>query len=105
MENFLALERYSFSRGAIERAPLSPGIFGIFDKKELIYVGSTGEGLERTIRECLTRHLDGLYGGCTANATRYCWEITISSRVRARELRSRFEAAHQHPPRCQQSED
>lgn len=101
MENFLALERYTFNRSAIDRAPLAPGVYGIFDKKELIYIGYSGEGREQTIRESLSRHLDGRYGGCTGSATRYCWEITIACGARAHALRARFDAMHLRAPRCQ----
>lgn len=105
MQEFLAFDRYSFTRNAVDRAPASPGLYGLFEGPELIYIGCTAEEPGRTLRDCLIGHLDGLHGRCTASATRYCWEITISSASRSQELRGRFEAIHHRQPRCQRTDN
>src|SRR3954469_14760396 len=98
---FLALPRYPFTRGAIEFAPEEPGIFGLFDGTELIYVGRAEDRHDRSIRALLIRHQDGAFGECTMKATHYTWEISIWPAARETELLARFFQEHARDPRCQ----
>ena len=50
MERFLSLPRYQFTDTMIELAPNEPGIFGLFDGPELIYIGCALGGSESTLR-------------------------------------------------------
>jgi hypothetical protein len=101
MQAFLALPRYLFTRGAIEFAPEEPGIFGLFDGTELIYVGRAEDRHDRSIRALLIRHQDGAFGECTMKATHYTWEIVLLG-VAAREIEvlARHFQAHHREPRC-----
>lgn len=99
MDTFLALQRYSFTREAIQFAPEAPGVYGIFDKEDLIYVGGT-DAAHSTIRQCLIGHHGGAYGACTVRANRYTWEITLSCTTRAEALLQSFWERHWSYPRC-----
>lgn len=99
MDAFLALQRYSFTREAIRFAPEAPGIYGIFEKGDLIYVGGT-DAARSTIRQCLVGHHRAEFGACTLRATRYAWEITLSCRARAEAVLKSFRERHQRYPRC-----
>lgn len=103
VDEFLMLERYTFNRPTIDRAPRFPGVYGIFDRSELVYIGCAGAGREATIREALAGHLAGSFGPCTTGASRYCWEIIEAPADRARTLRARFEAANGRALRCQET--
>jgi hypothetical protein len=98
MDSFLALPRFAFTRAAIEYAPEEPGIYGLFDGTELIYIGRA----ERpSIKAWLLLHQDGAQGECTMRATAYTWEITLWPRAREAEILSRFYQANRRDPRCQ----
>ena len=101
MQAFLALPRYPFTRAAIEFAPEEAGIFGLFDGKELIYIGRAENRVAHNIRALLLRHQDGAMGECTMKATHYTWEITIwGAAARETELLARHFQTHQREPRC-----
>ena len=100
MEAFLALPRYPFTRAALEHAPEEPGVFGLFDGAELIYLGHATDRKQHNIRDLLLRHQDGAFGECTMRATHYTWEITLWSAVRESELLRRYFEATRRKPRC-----
>lgn len=102
MQAFLALPRYPFNRAAIEFAPEEAGIFGLFDGKELVYIGRATDREDHSIRALLLRHQDGAMGDCTMKATQYTWEITVwGAAARETELLARhFQSTHREP-RCQ----
>jgi excinuclease UvrABC nuclease subunit len=99
VDKLLSLPRYPFSRAAIEYAPDEQGIYAIFDKKELIYVGRAGDR-EHTIRSCLLDHKAGAKGACTDKATHYTWEINLQSASREAEVLAWFRQLHERNPRC-----
>ena len=101
MQVFLALPRYPFTRSAIEFAPEEPGIFGLFDGQELIYVGRADNRGEHSLRALLLLHQDGAMGRCTMNATHYTWEIVMmGTAARETEILARYFQAHRRQPRC-----
>jgi hypothetical protein len=98
LDKFLQLPRYPFTRSMIELAPDVPGLYGLFEGDDLIYLGKTVEGAAKaaTIRACLLQHQSGALGDCTRKATTYTWEIAIWPGQReAQILQGRL------PPRCQ----
>jgi len=101
MQVFLALPRYPFTRAAIEFAPEEPGVFGLFDGQELVYVGRADDRHDRSLRALLIRHQDGALGDCTMRATHYTWEIVmIGTAARETEILARYFQAHRRQPRC-----
>ena len=99
MEKFNNLPRYPFTRAMIEHAPDGFGVYGLFEGEELIYIGRATRGM--SIKTCLTMHLDGVLGVCTATATQYIWELNVWPSVRENELLGEFGKAHGRAPRCQ----
>ena len=95
----MSLPRYAFNRAAVEHAPEEPGIYGLFDGTEMIYIGRASR--EHTIKECLLRHQDGAHGECTMKAAFYTWEITPWPAARETEVLARFRAMNHRDPRCQ----
>jgi hypothetical protein len=100
LDRFLKLPRYPFTRAMIEHAPEEPGVFGLFDGDELVYVGKAVlDGL--SIKDCLLLHQDGVRGGCTMRATSYTWEISLWPAPREKELLAGFQQRAGRDPRCQ----
>ena len=101
MQVFLALPRYPFTRAAIEFAPDEPGIMGLFDGEELIYIGRAANRRDHSIRALLLRHHQGSFGECTMKATHYTWEIVVRGALeREDELLAQYFESHQQGPRC-----
>jgi hypothetical protein len=100
MEKFLQLPRYAFSRRMIEHAPEEPGVYGLFEGLELIYVGRASDR-EHAIRACLLAHQDGALGECTMRATTYTWEISLWPVQRESEVLAAFAERYRRAPRCQ----
>ena len=101
MDGFLVLPRYRFNRATIEHAPEKPGVYGLFQGEELIFIGRAADRGEHSIRELLRRHQDGAFGDCTMKATHYTWEISIWPAARETELLARHYQAVHSEPRCQ----
>ena len=101
MQVFLALPRYPFTRAAIEFAPEEPGVFGLFDGQELIYIGRADDRHQRSLRALLLLHQDGAMAECTMKATHYTWEIvSIGAAARETEILARYFQTHRRQPRC-----
>ena len=100
MEKFLNLPRYAFSRRMLEHAPDEPGIYGLFDGEELIYLGRASDR-EQSIKACLLAHQDGAHGECTMRAKTYTWEISMWPAEREAAVLAYFRASQQREPRCQ----
>ena len=104
MQDFLALPRYPFTRSAIEFAPEEPGVFGLFDGQELIYVGRGDNRHDHSLRALLLLHQDGAMGECTMKASHYTWEIVLLGTVaRETELLARYFQTHHRQPRCSEA--
>jgi hypothetical protein len=101
MQQFLALPRYPFTRAAIEFAPEEPGVFGLFDGQELVYIGRADNRHDHSLRAVLLRNQDGALGECTMSASYYTWEIVLlGTTARETELLARYFQAHHRQPRC-----
>ena len=99
IKRFMALRRYPFTRAMIERAPEAPGVYGLFDAGDIIYIGKAINGM--TIKNCLLLHHDGSLGQCGMKATAYTCEITNWPHARETELLAAFFKAYRQDPRCQ----
>jgi hypothetical protein len=64
--------RWRFTHAALQYAPEEPGVFTLWDRGELIYIGSARR--PATLREALLGHLAGA-NPCTRTATHYGWQI------------------------------
>ena len=83
----------------LEHAPDEPGVYGLFDGYELIYIGKTVGGA--SIKACLLAHEDSANKIGDLKATAYTWEITLSPAAREAEILARFREGNGRAPRCQ----
>lgn len=97
MNRFLSLPRLAFNPEYVAQAPQEPGVYGLFEGSELIYVGSASS--DHSIRDCLRRHLDG---ECTKVATHYACEVTPRASALETEILAGFKQLIGRAPRCQQ---
>jgi hypothetical protein len=100
MDYLLNLPRYPFTLAAVEYAPEESGLFGLFDKNELIYLGRASKRESHTIRMLLLLHQDGAFGPCTVKASHYTWQITPWSTARETELLAQYLQVFRRYPRC-----
>jgi hypothetical protein len=100
MDIFFYFPRYPFTRAAVGHAPEEPGLVGLFDKNELVYLGHALSSENHNIRKLLLLHQEGALGACTMNATHYTWEITTWSAAREIEVRAQHFQKHRRDPRC-----
>jgi hypothetical protein len=67
-------EHIPFDARAVAEAPTSPGVYLLYCRHRLIYIGRASAGA--TIRQCLERHLRGEAGRCTRAATEFDYEAS-----------------------------
>jgi hypothetical protein len=65
-------EHLPFHARAVARAPASPGVYLLYRRHRLIYIGLAAAG--ETIRDHLRSHLSGQRGSCTQSATEFNYE-------------------------------
>ena len=83
----------------VAKAPKKPGIYALYVKDELIFLGTASRpGV--TIRGMLKRHMKGRKGPETAAATHYKREAGPRAKIRLRELLREHVAKHRSLPRC-----
>src|SRR5688572_15509989 len=58
----------------VDEAPASPGVFLLYRRGRLVYIGLAGPG--GSIRERLREHLLGQGGSCTRSATEFDFEAS-----------------------------
>jgi hypothetical protein len=58
----------------VDEAPASPGVFILYRRGRLVYIGLAGPG--SSIRERLREHLLGRAGSCTRSATEFDFEAS-----------------------------
>lgn len=78
----LASPRYPFARQFLQGAPSEPGVYALYQGRELLFLGLA----ERAggIRARLVAHFSGVYQ--PQEATHYGWEIRLDPRIRYTEL-------------------
>ena len=93
----LASPLYRFARFVIAGAPDDPGVYALWDRDELIYIGRA-DGDQTTIQSMLLAHFHGKIE--PASATHYSWELARNPVARELELLRKFEAQHKRLPRA-----
>jgi hypothetical protein len=93
---------YPFSAELIAGAPNAAGVYALWEREELIYIGCAPGG-RSTIRSNLVDHYAGTRGPWTQYATRYGWELSLQPQARELELLAEYEGQFQRLPRCNRS--
>lgn len=88
---------HAFSRGEIDRAPDSEGVYALYDHDVLIYIGRS-TGSSDTVRTRLHSHKNGYEGRRTRRATLYRLELCDDPASRERELLNEYRAANGELP-------
>jgi hypothetical protein len=78
----LVSPRYPFKREFVVGAPNDHGVYGLFDGRELIFLGIAGN--DGGIRARLMLHISGKMLPCAA--THYGWEVRVHPSLRYDEL-------------------
>jgi len=91
----------AFSREVIEQAPDEPGVYGLYQGNDLIYIGRAEGGLSiTTVRARLKSHCEGYRGPNTEHATHYRCEVSRDPVARQRKLLQEYEQQYGCLPRC-----
>ncbi len=91
----------AFSREDIGQAPDEPGVYGLYQGDDLIYIGRAEGGLSiTTIRARLKSHCEGYRGPKTEHATHYRCEVSRDPVARQRKLLQEYEQQYGRLPRC-----
>ena len=72
-----------FNEAAVALAPASPGVYMLYQRERLIYIGIAVHGTG--IRQQLEKHFAGRYGPRTRGATSFEYEVTRDPVVASRE--------------------
>ena len=80
----------------IRTAPEKPGVYALWDEREIIFYGYT----TGSIRDSLFEHKQGRHGSCTAAALFFIYEPTAFPDYRFRALMREFESENGRPPLC-----
>jgi hypothetical protein len=90
-----------FSRDDIEQAPDEPGVYGLYQGDDLIYIGRAEGGLSiTTIRARIKSHCEGYRGPNTEHATHYRCEVSGDPVARQHKLLQEYEKQYGRLPRC-----
>jgi 5S rRNA maturation endonuclease (ribonuclease M5) len=79
----------------VEAAPLEPGVYGLWNGEELIYIGSS-DAAGSSIRSCLMQHLSG---GAGPRPDHYSWEVAADPKRRKAESLEQFRTVHRRLPK------
>lgn len=90
---------YAFTKGAVDMAPESPGVYALAQGSEIIYYGRALGG-PTTIRSRLNDHFSGREGACTKQATQFAAEVTSLGEAREKELLNEYQRGAGKLPRC-----
>jgi|SRR5438105_4956176 len=93
----LASPLYRFAAFVIAGAPDDPGVYALWDRDELIYIGRAG-GDQTTIQCMLMAHFHGRIE--PVSATHYSWELARDPVAREVELLRKYQAQHKRLPRA-----
>ncbi len=88
---------YRFEQRIIIGAPVAEGIYALWSREEMIYVGSAASGT--TIKAQLLEHFAGR-NPCTAHATHYTWELSLRPTAREAQVLNDFKEAFGRVPLC-----
>jgi len=82
----------------VNGAPEEPGVYALWERGELLYVGSAPPGAA-TIRSRLMQHFSGEIP-CGCSPTDYCWRLTLQPQVLEKEWLGLHKLQSPTPPRC-----
>lgn len=88
--------KYTFIESNIHLAPVSQGVYILYDGDQVTYYGSS----EVSIHERLLRHHGGYEGQCTKASTHFAWETTARPLAREADLLESFKRIYGRLPRC-----
>lgn len=92
--------KYPFTElGILMGAPLTNGVYALWDGNALIYYGSSS-GTFSTVAGRLRDHLSGREGRCTQHATHFQAESTAAALTRERDLINEYLRTYGRLPRC-----
>ncbi len=90
-----------FSREGVDQAPDEPGVYGLYQGDDLIYIGRAEGGLSITIiRARLKSYCEGHRGPNTEHATHYRREVSRDPVARQRKLLQEYEQQYGRLSRC-----
>lgn len=92
-------ERFPFTSRLIAGAPDEPGVFVLWQDREIIFIGHT-QGRGETIRSALVEHFAGNASPSTRRATHYSWMITRSPAALEAQLLEEYNKANSRLPWC-----
>jgi len=95
---FIDSSFHQFTDDEIDKAPILDGVYGLYDRSDVIYFGK-GEG-ENGIRNRLERHKAGYEGTCTQKATSFNYETCFNPSQREAELLNEYKKLYGKLPRC-----
>ena len=87
--------KWPFTARMVASAPDIPGVFSLWEDRELIYIGRATQAL----RTVLLDHLEGK-DPCTRNASHYAWQLALDPATRERDLLVAYEEKNRALPRC-----
>jgi hypothetical protein len=94
--------KWPFLDYTIEAAPLDQGVFGLWQRDELIFLGATTAGT--SIRQCVLEHFKGVHGDESRAADHYSWEVADNPEERKSEVLRQFRTLHKRLPRLNKNE-
>lgn len=83
---------WPFAEAAVDVSPAVPGVFFLYARGQLIYIGVAVRG--SSIREELSSHLHGVHGNCTREATAYIYEPAADALVLHRKYLEQHRARY-----------
>jgi hypothetical protein len=93
--------RWPFTPYLVADAPEMPGVFALWEKDEVVYIGrATAPG---SIRRALLERLNGEQPS-TASVSHYAWEICLEPEPRELELLDEHKRAYRVLPRYNRQE-
>ncbi len=92
-------EKLQFNELSIMLLPDKHGIYFLFDREEIIYIGRA-HGTGVSIPSRLTDHLKGKDGDCTKNASHFAYEVCSDPVNKEKELLATFKLQTGELPRC-----
>ena len=77
----------------LSRIPERAGVYKLFHKSELIYIGRSSGG-SSTIKTRINAHYNGKSGPCVQKMTAYKYDTTVADVTTERELLQNYKNAH-----------
>lgn len=76
MGMFIIGDKIPFNTKTVEEAPALAALYELWVGEELIYIGMSEGGENSNLRKRLYRHLMGVEGPCTQEATHFMYDVS-----------------------------